>query len=279
MNRLKLELKTSTEVDWECGTKASTLAKLKKLGVDVPEFWVIPSVCFEYFCYCIKIPNPISFYSRSQFDPIVSEMFDNYDILNEDTLIENFKEGRYMVRSSAVPTKIVDLELFPSMISGAFESYDVSSLAEIANNILRVWRSVYEAKAFYQCRILSEQPIIEGMAVIIQKYIRPIISGVAHTRGKGVSVNWIQGHLSQIVNGKNIGNTIEIYKNLECEYILRGIEQEILIIKENEFENVFKYLFDKAMVIKKYFEHEQEIEWIYDGDKIWIVQTQSLILD
>ena len=85
--------------------------------------------------------------------------------------------------------------------------------------------------------------------------------------------------MSQIVNGKNIGNTIEIYKNLECEYILRGIEQEILIIKENEFENVFKYLFDKAMVIKKYFEHEQEIEWIYDGDKTWIVQTQSLILD
>ncbi len=277
MCKLKIELKSPCEIDALCGTKALTLVELKKLGLSIPDFWAVPSSCFELFCQEKNVQSLEHFYSNTKFNCEVNKIFMDTDILNGEDIIKKISTGKYIVRSSAIPEETIHLEMFPSMISGAFESYFSSNLYEVINNIPNVWRSIFLEKAYKQCRMFSEFPIIKGMGVLIQKYIEPVISGVIHTKEKMVSINWIEGHLSKIVNGEVLGNSIEGYISSEQNYILRGIENNILLIKEKKYEQVFKSLLDITTIIKQHFDNEQEVEWIYDGKKVWIVQSQSLI--
>lgn len=277
MCKLKVEVRSLSEIDELCGTKATTLFELLNLGLPVPDFWSVPSSCFEHFCQEKKIPSIEHFYASNKFNLEVNEKFMDADVLNGETIVKKLISGKYMVRSSAIPNNIVDLEMFPSMISGAFESYFAPSVSEVKKNILNVWKSVFLEKAYKQCRMFSDLPIINGIGVLIQRYIEPVISGVIHTKEKNISINWIEGHLSKIVNGEAIGNSIEAYISSEQNYILRGIESNILLIKEKNYEEVFKSLLNITTIIKKYFGHDQEIEWIYDGKQVWIVQSQPLI--
>lgn len=183
-----------------------------------------------------------------------------------------------MVRSSSVPTSDVDLDMFPSMISGAFESYFASSIHEVIDSIPKVWGSVFSEKAYNQCRIFSTKPIVKSIGVLIQRYVEPFISGVVHTKGNIVSVNWIEGHLSKIVSGQLLGNSVDVYKSSEGHYILRGIEKNILLIMNNKYEDVFKSLLEIVTVIKRHFNQDQEVEWVYDGERVWIIQSQPLII-
>lgn len=277
MCKLKIELKSSIEIDDLCGTKAKTLVELKRLGLSIPDFWAVPSSCFELFCREKNVESLEQFYSNTKYNLEANKVFMNADILNVEDIVEKISTGKYMVRSSAIPKETIHLEMFPSMISGAFESYFSPNLHEVINNIPNVWRSVFLEKAYKQCRMFSEFSIIKGMGVIIQRYIEPVISGVIHTKEKMISINWIEGHLSQIVNGEVLGNSIEAYISSEQNYILRGIENNILLIKEKKYEQIFKSLLDITTIIKQHFNYEQEVEWIYDGKKVWIVQSQSLI--
>jgi len=277
MSNLDIKIELSNEIDESCGTKAVMLYELKKLGIPVPEFYVISSTIFLSLCQELNIQNPKLFYANSRFDASINNQLKNINIINKSEILDRIPENKYMVRSSSVPSKEIDLLMFPSMISGAFESFFASSLIDVINNIPKVWESVYSEKAYKQCRLFSKESIIDGIGVLIQQYVEPVISGVAHTNNNIVSINWIEGHLSKIVNGETIGQTVDIYKSCENEYILRGIENNIMSIKNNCLENVFRLILETTISIKQYFEFEQEIEWIYDGEKLWVVQTQSLL--
>lgn len=279
MNNLRIEIDLQSEIDASCGTKATTLSELKKQGIAVPDFFAIPSCYFESFCRVSDIQSPELFYSNDNFKAVAKEKFLHVDIMNKDKIVQKIGNGKYMVRSSSVPTNNVDLDMFPSMISGAFESYFASSVYEAVDRITKVWQSAFSEKAYNQCRIFSTTSVIRGIGVLIQRYIEPVISGVAHTKANTVSVNWIEGHLSKIVSGQLLGNSVDAYKSSECNYILRGIEKDILIIKNNRYEDVFKLLLDIITSIKQYFNRDQEVEWIYDGKKVWIIQSQSLIIE
>lgn len=279
MSNLDIKIELSNEIDESCGTKAVMLYELKKLGIPVPEFYVISSTIFLSLCQELNLQNPKLFYANSRFDASINNQLKNINIINKSEIIDRIPENKYMVRSSSVPSKEIDLLMFPSMISGAFESFFASSLMDVINNIPKVWESVYSEKAYKQCRLFSKESIIDGIGVLIQQYVEPVISGVAHTNNNIVSINWIEGHLSKIVNGETIGQTVDIYKSCENEYILRGIENNIMSIKNNCLENVFKLILETTISIKQYFGFEQEIEWIYDGEKLWVVQTQSLLIE
>ena len=277
MKKINIHMKPFSEIDFSCGTKATTLLELKSLDLSIPDFYAIPSSCFNEFCQEAQIEIPEMFYARAKYDSHIIKKFDQIEILNTKEITQKLKNDKYMVRSSSVPTKDVDLKTFPSMISGVFESYFASTISDVAENIPKVWKSLYSEKAYNQCRILSDHPIVTGMGVLIQKYIEPVISGVAHTCNDMVSVNWIRGHLSKIVTGEVRGNVINVYLSPECNYILRGTESDILFVKNNDYEDVFKSLFDSITIAKKHFGYEQEMEWIYDGITVWIVQSQTLL--
>ena len=277
MQNLSIDILSPYYTNKLYGTKATTLIELKNMGISIPEFWIIPSTSFSSFCQMKNIPSLNAFFSNPKYDNDIEKRFIDCCIENKEKIIETIGVGKFMVRSSSIPTKNVNLESFPSMISGAFDSFFANSSYRVIDCIPEVWRSVFSKKSYNQIRLFSSNSIIDGIGVLIQRYIEPIISGVAHIDENKASVNWINGHLSKIVNGEVLGDYFEIYKTPEDQYIIRGIEKNILNIINNNFESVFKSLFNIAVTIRHHFDLDQEIEWIYDGNQIWIIQSQALI--
>jgi phosphoenolpyruvate synthase/pyruvate phosphate dikinase len=275
MNPVLIKIDPSSKIDTSCGTKAIALAELSQLGMNVPDFYVVPSFCFDRFIRNANIISPLDFYAKSEYEV---EHFKSFQLVDSfEVSGENICDGKYMVRSSSVPDEYSDLHLFPSMISGVFESYSADIIHDIYKKVIDIWKSLYTKKAYDQCRILSDKPFVKSIGVIIQKYIEPVVSGVVHTMDNIITVNWIEGHLSGIVRGETIGNTIDAYFSNSGDSILRGIEENILLIKNNNMVEVFISLLRQSKIIKQHYQTEIEIEWLFDGEKVWIVQSQTLL--
>lgn len=254
MEKLKVTLLNSDDITDECGTKALMLKKLKRMGIKVPDF------------YGIAMSDFLRFYSKTQalgvYDKIV--------------LSKNLPTGKYIARSSAVPRQKDDLE-FASMISGAFDSYFAETQAEIEEKIVAVWESAFSEKAKDQCALFFNKDYVLGIGVVVQQVINPVISGVLHSKHKKYEISWIQGHLSEIVKGVERGNNIVCYRNQENETILRGVEENILKIINSNLAEVFRELETTATQIVEKLGFEIEVEWLYDGKNVWIVQCQKLL--
>lgn len=277
MKTVNIHVISQQNVNYACGTKAVALAELLNLGVSVPAFYVISSTSFDNFITERGIISPKAFFSAVEYDSrhlLQFEQAFSVSVSGEPVL-----DDKYMVRSSSVPLEEIDIGMFPSMISGVFESYYAGSALEAGHKVIEVWKSVYSQKAYKQCRFMSEQVFIKSIAVIIQKYINPVVSGVAHTNQKGVSINWVEGHLSKIVNGETLGNNINAYISETGDSILRGIEEDILKVNDSPLCKAIPSLLAQAQTIRGYYGCEQEIEWIYDGVAVWVVQTQPLLLE
>lgn len=276
MKKIVLDIKKPSVINELCGTKATALVELKNMGIPVPDFYAISILDFNLFCEVMGIGIENIYIEDTGFNKFLHDKNKFLDIIDSTRIYNILPEGDYMVRSSSIPINDIDICMFPSMVSGAFGSYYAANISEINNSIFKVWESTFSKKAYEQCKIFSNKPIIAGMGVVIQKYINPIISGVMHAKKDTVSINWVLGHLSKIVNGEILGNSIIVYKSKKGNYILRGLENNILVIKNKKYENIFKLLWDIAETIYVHFKCTQEIEWLYDGEKIWIVQSQPL---
>lgn len=261
MNMFKVSLVNSDDITRNCGTKAFMLSELKKIGVNIPEF------------YGIDVKDFLQFDNNRQEKTVENNLNNEHCAVS---LCEKLPKGKYIIRSSAVPKSIDDLD-FASMISGAYESYIAGESNQIPCLIMKVWNSFYSEKAEEQCALFLENGSVLGMGVLIQKYIEPIISGVLHSKKQGYDINWIEGHLSGIVSGEERGNMISCYKNMQNEIILRGVEANILKVVDNDYIDVFTELGKIADHIKEKVGFAIEIEWLYDGKKIWIVQCQKLL--
>lgn len=275
MKKIVLDIKKPSDINESFGTKATALVELKNIGIPIPDFYAISILDFKLFCEMMGIGLK-NLYISAQFNEFLCDEKQFWEMSDSTRIYNILPEGDYMVRSSSIPSDDMDIKMFPSMVSGAFGSYYAADISEINNSVFKVWKSTFAEKAYNQCKIFADKPIIAGMGVVIQKYINPVISGVIHAKENTISINWVSGHLSKIVSGEILGNSIIVYKSEKGSYILRGIENDILFIKNNKYENIFKSLWDIAQTIYIHFKCNQEIEWLYDGEKIWIVQSQPL---
>ena len=271
METKKFILRTSDEVNSKCGTKAQGLAFLGD-KVNVPQFVALDVDSFIRLISFLDICTVNEFFDNDFSD--LQRCFENsYSKVQLDYPIE--PEISYIVRSSAVPNILNDS--FSSEISGAFESYTCVG-TDIVRAILKVYQSCFTLKAYKQLKLFSQPVNFLGMGIIIQKYINAVYSGVIHVTGKNnIHIQWINGHLSKIVSGKEFGFSNLIYFNTKKEPIIRGTELEILIIKKNELYNILGTAANIAAKIYESIEKPCEIEWIYDGNTHWIVQCQELL--
>lgn len=256
----------------EVGTKAHTLNNISSI-VNVPRYWTISEDFFESFLLKCGIESIATFFIND-FSLKYKQLINQCDFIIEGDYTFPINK-KYIVRSSIVPyERTID---FASEISGAFESI-VCDGNNISNAILQVFESVFSEKAYNQVRLFSLENNIKGMAVVIQEYISPIYSGVIHvTNENSIHLQWIEGHLSEIVNGNEFGHSNYIYKNSNNEAIFRGSEKEIAYIRDNHIVNIFSDILALSSNIFIFLKKPQEIEWIFDGKNHWIVQCQELI--
>lgn len=260
-----------------CGTKAAGLFELEGMGIPIPKFYVIPVSFFQQFCASVHVGSLYEFYQHTTYDSaIYQKCFDRKNIWVDCNELADIN-GRVIVRSSAVPQEKTQKEDFSSKVSGVFESVIVDNLSEIGNVILAVWQSVYSEEAYKKLHVFQPEFEMKGMAIVVQQYIEPVISGIVHTYSDKISVDWVEGSQEEILQGREQGQEIEVYLSGYGEMILRGKESSIKFILEHSWRRVLRNLFDLSIKIQNKRCFEQEIEWVYDGNSVWIVQCQKLL--
>ena len=256
------------------GTKTEGLIVLKNFGITVPTFWAVDGKNFLRLVTDYDLTDPVEFFSRRDYDD--SEMRKLDDIKAVTELQENLpRDCRYIVRSSSIP--IGAIPNYASIISGAFESYECA-VDGVKDAIFEVYKSLYSKRAFEQIKLTRVKPCIKGMAVLIQKFIEPQCSGVAHAlRGESkIELNWVKGHLRAIVSGAVSGNH-DVLTREDGDVCIEGKESHIYSILENGYSNCFASLYDAVWRISDALKKDIEVEWLYANGKVYIVQCQEFI--
>ncbi|MCC3496948.1 MAG: glycerol-3-phosphate acyltransferase [Microcoleus sp. PH2017_15_JOR_U_A] len=249
-----------------CGDKAARLSQLKRANFNVPSGWILLNES--------GIGHRASGIGHRASGIGHSENSENLSIPN--SLIENLKSqiaNRMIVRSSAAGE---DGDI--SSAAGQYETIGpVSTEAELIAGIHRCRQSYWtsEAVAYRQQRQLPDTQ----MAVLIQPYIEGKIAGVMFSRnpldgGSQIIIEALPGGAESVVGGQVTP------LHLEVDFTQPEILQQTL----NELEinsivnpKLLAELVKQAQAIEAFFHGiPQDIEWSWDGEKVWILQSRPI---
>ncbi len=239
------------------GQKAANLALLKRLGYAVPPGWVLPPG---------DDPKTIAKFVRpSVANPVIVRS----SALGEDSANAS-AAGQYL----SIP--------------------NVTSREALETAVIDCQASYIQANAVEYRRLMksnAKEKTSEGMAVIVQQQIEGLFSGVAFSRdplnqfSQAVAIEVLPGGAARVVSGKvtpqrylvnlpevslknpgdrsnsNIFVTQEDYRATPADIPTELLESVALIVRE--LEEIFQGI-------------PQDIEWTYDGEKLWLLQARSI---
>jgi pyruvate,water dikinase len=235
------------------GQKAATLSHLKRLGYPVPPGWVLvpgddPEPLLEYLQ-----PSPRK--------PLV-------------------------VRSSAVG-----------------EDSETASAAGQYETVLSVTRSEQLAPAISRCLASYDDPRAvtyrrdrglpdASMAVLIQQQVRGVFSGVAFSRdpitrqGEAVVIDALPGDASQVVSGQVTPESYGVIVPESADLSFTGRSANWQLSEDQTFAvqgegDVPPRLIQQVAFLARHLESyyqgvPQDVEWSYDGQALWLLQSRPI---
>lgn len=226
-----------------CGEKAATLAKLKQAGFNVAEGFILPA---EAIGLSITDPlHPLS--SWGKFPLIVRS-----SAMGEDS-DTNSAAGQY---KTVAPVN--NKEELSQAVQEVRESY-----------------STPEAINYRRQREIPDR----GIAVLIQPLINSKVAGVAFSRnpldgGSQIIIEALEGGAANVVGGREtpVNLVIDISNDGAVKNSLEKLTDNNLLPVE-----IIEELVSQAREIEAYFHGlPQDIEWCWDGEKIWILQSRPI---
>ncbi|MFS8119227.1 MAG: glycerol-3-phosphate acyltransferase, partial [Microcoleus sp.] len=238
-----------------CGDKAAKLSQLKRAGFNVPSGWILPSLKEE---------------GRGKKE----ENADRPSISN--SVIQNLKAkipNRMIVRSSAAGE-----DGDTSSAAGQYQTIGpVLTEAELieAINCCRQSYWTSEAVAYRRQRQLPDTQ----MAVLIQPYIESQIAGVMFSRnpldgGSQIIIEALPVGAESVVGGQvtPVHLEVDFTQSETLEQNLSTLEISSIIDKQ-----IIAELVKQAQAIEAFFHGiPQDIEWSWDGEKVWILQSRPI---
>jgi pyruvate,water dikinase len=227
------------------GQKAATLSKLKRSGYPVPDGWVL-----------LPGDDP---------QPLIQAM-------------QPSREHPLIVRSSAIGE---DSE--SASAAGQYESIAGVTHRELLLPAIMRCLASYEQESAAQYRRDREIPDA-SMIVLVQNQIRGVFSGVAFSRdpisrqGDAVLIEALPGNADRVVSGQvtpesYIVNVREVSKDWALPE-----ERMLEVSGQGEVPNrLIQQVAYLARHLEEYFHGvPQDIEWSYDGEKLWLLQARSI---
>lgn len=236
------------------GQKAATLSHLKRLGYPVPMGWVLPPG---------DDPEPlIQLLNPSPKHPLVVRS----SAIGEDSEAAS-AAGQYETVLSVTRQE----QLLPA-ISRCLDSYNSPAAVQYRRD-----------------RNLTE----DSMAVLIQTQVRGVFSGVAFSRdpisrqGTAVVIEALPGNAAQIVSGQV---TPESYRVImpetsaapqtdrgSAEWLLPD-DQKLAVEGTGDVPNrLVQQVAFLARHLEAHFQGiPQDVEWSYDGQTLWLLQTRPI---
>jgi pyruvate,water dikinase len=242
-----------------CGDKAAKLSQLKRAGFNVPSGWILSQEA--------GIGHRASG---------IGHRGNSDELSLPNTFIQTLKSkipNRMIVRSSAGGE---DGDL--SSAAGQYQTIGpVFTEAELLYAINRCRQSYWtsEAVAYRRQRQLPDTQ----MAVLIQPYIDSQIAGVMFSRnpldgGSQVIIEALPGGAEAVVGGQCTPLHLEIdFSKPEL------LEKQLNELQSNSIipQSIIAELVNQAQAIEAFFHGiPQDIEWSWDGEKVWILQSRPI---
>lgn len=242
------------------GQKAANLSFLKRLGYAVPDGWVIPA----------------------GDDPKTGTRFLQPSVTNP-----------LIVRSSAIGEDSANASAAGQYLSIA----NITSREALTSAILDCQASYIQANAVDYRRLMnselnnSEKAQSSAMAVIIQKQIKGLFSGVAFSRDplnqftQAVAIEVLPGEAAQVVSGKVTPQRYRVnLPEFSSSAQERADSHQIVVTAESSNSSsvtIPTELLESVALIARELEElfqgiPQDIEWSYDGEKLWLLQARSI---
>ncbi|MFX1480870.1 MAG: PEP/pyruvate-binding domain-containing protein, partial [Promethearchaeota archaeon] len=302
------------------GGKGSNLIKMIKFGIRVPPGFIVKTNAFNKFIKDSPLKDKIYDILWSKFKPEdvikLSSKIKNLflsskipleitkEIENEfNNIVKNIGEkASFSVRSSA---NIEDSSSFS--FAGQSESYlNKITFEEILQDIKKCWISLFSPNALLYLIQMRKKSIKVSlselqMAVIIQKMVKPQISGVLFT------INVINNNLDEMLINSTWGLGETITSNLiipdliilnkrKGEVVKKVVGEKekiavsnpegsstILITTELNFRKICSLtepqileLYKLGLKLEKVFNYPQDIEWALEENKIYTLQSRSI---
>ena len=245
-----------------CGEKAARLAQLKQAGFNVPPGWILPPAKEE-------VSN---LGEKQQAKKILAALFNGSS--------GNLSLNPIIVRSSALGE-----DSDSSSAAGQYQTIkSIATEAELADAINRTRQSYWSAEAVAYRR--QRQLPDTGIAVLIQPYINSQVAGVMFSRnpldgGSQVIIEALPGGAEAVVGGQSTPVHLEIdfaqfdsldQRVLETANTLNQSEHHPILPN-----SIVAELVKQAQAIEAFFHGlPQDIEWSWDGEKVWILQSRPI---
>ncbi len=219
------------------GEKAANLSQLKQWGYHVPEGWVIPPG---------EDPQPlIDFLQPSPDFPLVVRS----SAIGEDGELAS-SAGQYLSILN-----VTNKELLKLAIVDCLASYQRGNAA-----------------SYRLDQSLSDR----GMAILIQKQIKGLFSGVAFSRNpvnqleNCIFIEALPGDATKVVSGKFTPQQYKVFLT----------ETDVFIETKDNNESQKQIISEIAKIAREleqlYQGKPQDIEWSYDGEHLWLLQTRPI---
>lgn len=248
------------------GSKATNLSKLIAAHFAVPRGFVISADAYRSHLWSSGMRETASSAIEAEDrEAIRSAILSNEiptDILEAITQAyerlswqTGDKEPRVAVRPSAVG------EDFP----GAYESFlNVSGLPALNQAVKQVWASLWNGKAaaYRTNAAVTSEP---AMAIIVQQMLDYKYNGTIST------ANPVTGDPVKMLVSIGSDEPDRLVIDLQDLAITRKSEKDDPID-----EDMVKLVVEQAVLIEDAIKNRLEIEWAYDGEKLWVLQVRLI---
>jgi len=221
----------------QCGEKATRLSELQRAGFKVPLGWVLPA---------INRLEEINIPFKKQIDLIHFPL---------------------IVRSSAIGE-----DSNSSSAAGQYQTIGpVNYPIELQDAIIQCRQSYWTPEAISYRQ--NQQIHDTGIAVLIQPYLASEVAGVMFTRnpldgGSQIIIEALPGGAESVVGGQ----FTPIHLEIEINTSIDDLELPDILPK-----TVILELVKLAQEIETFYHGlPQDIEWCWDGIKVWILQTRPI---
>jgi pyruvate, water dikinase len=249
------------------GGKGASLANMTAKGLPVPPGFVIPAYVLEQSVDAGQLRELVQAQDAEGAQALVRQSRPPYEVI-----ISYYKRlgGKVAVRSSACAE---DSET--ASYAGQQETYlNVTGGDDVCRRVVDCWASFFSERAlFYRARKGSLSDL--RMAVVVQKMLAPIKSGVIFTadpvrrRLDRMVIESVFGLGEQVVSGEVTPDHYMVDRegNIKREHI---VNKRVLEPEE------IRQLVELGRKLEEYFGKPQDIEWGMENGNIYLLQSRPV---
>lgn len=258
-----------------CGGKAAGLRRLIEFGLPVPQGRCLP---FENYRQLIRpvlssIPVDVDLGQVEKASQPVRTSLLNWEPpkLLWNNLIQEISElGWPLVVRSSASCENNDTD---SLTSGVFRSViGIMSPSALLDSIRSCWCSLWEIPAWATLHRQGRWPGQEAMALIIQTQVQACAAGFIQTidfsSKEHLRIEAVRGPGSALAEGE---------ADPECLLLSRNDNQYHVLSSDFPLPiPALHFLKEAALTVERHLNHAVELEWVFDGTQIWLVQARTL---